>query len=119
MNRNKKFRLRGRWGGGGSRDSPPAVSPRPPQSSQQLAVQRRDRRRRYARRGTGGGTIIFDNSSVPDSTDPGNTYYANQWNVIRLYGRTLVTYKSATGQPGATRSCRTWPPAWARSATTG
>ncbi len=50
--------------------------------------------------GTGGGTITFDNSSVPDSTDPGNTYYANQWNVIRLYGRTLVTYKSAPGAAG-------------------
>jgi len=45
-----------------------------------------------------GGTVTFNNSSVPDSTDPGNTYYANQWNVIRLYGRALVTYKS---QPGA------------------
>jgi peptide/nickel transport system substrate-binding protein len=40
-----------------------------------------------------GGTIVFNNSSVPDSTDPGNTYYANMWNVIRLYGRALVTYK--------------------------
>jgi peptide/nickel transport system substrate-binding protein len=49
---------------------------------------------------TGGGTITFDNSSVPDSTDPGNTYYANQWNVIRLYGRTLVTYKSMPGATG-------------------
>jgi len=49
---------------------------------------------------TGGGTITFDNSSVPDSTDPGNTYYANQWNVIRLYGRSLVTYKSAPGAAG-------------------
>lgn len=48
----------------------------------------------------GGGTITFNNSSVPDSTDPGNTYYANQWNVIRLYGRTLVTYKSQPGDAG-------------------
>jgi peptide/nickel transport system substrate-binding protein len=47
-----------------------------------------------------GGTITFNNSSVPDSTDPGNTYYANQWNVIRLYGRSLVTYKSAPGSAG-------------------
>lgn len=47
-----------------------------------------------------GGTIVFNNSSVPDSTDPGNTYYANQWNVIRLYGRTLVTYKTAPGNAG-------------------
>ena len=47
-----------------------------------------------------GGAVIFNNSSVPDSTDPGNTYYANQWNVIRLYGRTLVTYKSEPGSGG-------------------
>jgi peptide/nickel transport system substrate-binding protein len=47
-----------------------------------------------------GGTITFNNSSVPDSTDPANTYYANQWNVIRLYGRTLVTYKSEPGAGG-------------------
>ena len=47
-----------------------------------------------------GGTIIFDNSSVPDSTDPGNTYYAYTWNTVRLYGRTLVTYKSAPGAAG-------------------
>jgi peptide/nickel transport system substrate-binding protein len=24
-----------------------------------------------------GGTIVFDSSSSPDSTDPGNTYYAD------------------------------------------
>jgi peptide/nickel transport system substrate-binding protein len=47
-----------------------------------------------------GGTIVFNNSSVPDSTDPGNTYYANMWNVIRLYGRSLVTYKSVPGSGG-------------------
>ena len=47
-----------------------------------------------------GGTIIFDNSTAPDSTDPGNTYYAYTWNTARLYGRTLVTYKSAPGAAG-------------------
>ena len=47
-----------------------------------------------------GGTIIFDNSTAPDSTDPGNTYYAYIWNTVRLYGRTLVTYKSAPGAAG-------------------
>jgi peptide/nickel transport system substrate-binding protein len=48
-----------------------------------------------------GGTIVFDNSSgVPDSTDPGNTYYANMWNIVRLYGRALVTYRSAPGTAG-------------------
>src|SRR6266567_1499232 len=47
-----------------------------------------------------GGTLVFDNSSTPDSTDPGNTYYANMWNVARLYGRALVTYKSTPGAAG-------------------
>lgn len=47
-----------------------------------------------------GGTLIFDNSSVPDSTDPGNSYYAFQWNMLRLYTRTLVTYKSVPGAGG-------------------
>src|SRR5258708_3326193 len=47
-----------------------------------------------------GGTLIFDNSSVPDSTDPGNTYYAFEWNMVRLYTRALVTYKSVPGPDG-------------------
>jgi peptide/nickel transport system substrate-binding protein len=47
-----------------------------------------------------GGTIIFDHSTVPDSTDPGNTYHAEIWNLLRLYGRALVTYKSAPGAAG-------------------
>jgi peptide/nickel transport system substrate-binding protein len=48
-----------------------------------------------------GGTIIFDDSSTPDSTDPGNTYYGPVWNVVRLYGRALVTYRSAPGAAGS------------------
>ena len=47
-----------------------------------------------------GGTIVFDNSAVPDSTDPGNTYYADMWNIARLYGRALGTYRSAPGAAG-------------------
>ena len=47
-----------------------------------------------------GGTIIFDNSSTPDSTDPGNTYYANMWNFSRLYATPLMTYKSCPGTCG-------------------
>src|SRR5712691_5949991 len=49
-----------------------------------------------------GGTLTFDNSSVPDSTDPGNTYYAFMWNTVRLYTRALVTYKSVPGAAGNT-----------------
>jgi peptide/nickel transport system substrate-binding protein len=47
-----------------------------------------------------GGTVVFQETSVPDSTDPGDTYYAHMWNVIRLYGRALVTYKSVPGSGG-------------------
>jgi peptide/nickel transport system substrate-binding protein len=47
-----------------------------------------------------GGTIVYDNSSVPDSTDPGNTYYAFQWNFTRLYATPLMTYKSCPGTCG-------------------
>jgi peptide/nickel transport system substrate-binding protein len=47
-----------------------------------------------------GGVIIFDNSGAPDSTDPGNTYLPDMWNVVRLYGRALVTYRSAPGAAG-------------------
>src|SRR5215468_1651653 len=47
-----------------------------------------------------GGTIVFDNSSTPDSTDPGNTYYANVWNFVRLYTMPLMSYVSTTGAGG-------------------
>src|SRR5215831_8746474 len=46
------------------------------------------------------GTISFGNSSTPDSTDPGNTYYANMWNFSRLYTMPLMTYGSCTGSCG-------------------
>src|SRR6266571_4681163 len=49
-----------------------------------------------------GGTLTFDLSSVPDSTDTGNTYYAFMWNTVRLYSRALVTYKSVPGAAGNT-----------------
>src|SRR5215471_10921095 len=46
------------------------------------------------------GTIYFGNSSTPDSTDPGNTYYAMMWNFSRLYTMPLMTYKSTPGPDG-------------------
>jgi peptide/nickel transport system substrate-binding protein len=49
---------------------------------------------------TKGGVITFGDSSVPDSTDPGNTYYAHMWNFTRLYVMPLMTYKSAPGKAG-------------------
>ena len=47
-----------------------------------------------------GGTLTFGNSSTPDSTDPGNTYYDYMWNFTRLYTMPLMTYKSCTGTCG-------------------
>jgi peptide/nickel transport system substrate-binding protein len=47
-----------------------------------------------------GGTLSFGLSSTPDSTDPGNTYYAWMWNFARLYTMPLMTYKSCPGQCG-------------------
>src|SRR5215469_8207293 len=46
------------------------------------------------------GTIAFGNTSTPDSTDPGNTYYAYMWNFTRLYTMPLMTYKSCPGSCG-------------------
>jgi peptide/nickel transport system substrate-binding protein len=47
-----------------------------------------------------GGPVTFANSSGPDSTDAGNTYYAFNLNFTRLYATPLTTYKSCTGQCG-------------------
>jgi peptide/nickel transport system substrate-binding protein len=47
-----------------------------------------------------GGTLTFGDSSTPDSTDPGNTYYAFMWNFTRLYTMPLMTYKSCPGACG-------------------
>ncbi len=49
-----------------------------------------------------GGTLRFANSGDWDSLDPGDTYYAYSWNFVRLYGRSLTTFKSAPGAEGAT-----------------
>jgi peptide/nickel transport system substrate-binding protein len=47
-----------------------------------------------------GGTLIYDNSSTPDSFDPGNTYYAWVLNFDRLFAMPLFTYKSCPGNCG-------------------
>jgi peptide/nickel transport system substrate-binding protein len=48
-----------------------------------------------------GGTLNFASSAgIPDSTDPGNTYYAQMWNLARLYTMPLMTYKSCPGKCG-------------------
>ena len=51
-----------------------------------------------------GGTITFDNSSAPDSTDAGNTYYAFNLNFTRLYATPLTTYKSWSPSPSASKN---------------
>ena len=48
-----------------------------------------------------GGTLNFASSAgIPDSADPGNTYYAQMWNLTRLYAMPLTTYKSCPGKCG-------------------
>lgn len=49
-----------------------------------------------------GGTLRFANGGDWDSLDPADTYYAYSWNFVRNYGRSLVMFKSAPGQEGAT-----------------
>jgi peptide/nickel transport system substrate-binding protein len=51
---------------------------------------------------TKGGTVVMENSDVPDSLDPGNTYYGWVQNFSRLYARTLLTFKPAAGKDGLT-----------------
>ncbi|AVH56352.1 MULTISPECIES: ABC transporter substrate-binding protein [Streptomyces] len=47
-----------------------------------------------------GGTVTFEYSDVPDSFDPGNTYYGYMYNFSRLYARPLMTFKPAAGDKG-------------------
>jgi peptide/nickel transport system substrate-binding protein len=47
-----------------------------------------------------GGTLKMANSGDWDTLDPGETYYAYSWNFARLYGRSLMMFKSAVGKDG-------------------
>ncbi|WP_405823156.1 ABC transporter substrate-binding protein [Streptomyces sp. NBC_00838] len=47
-----------------------------------------------------GGTVTYEHSDVPDSLDPGNTYYGWVQNFSRLYGRSLTSFKPAAGKEG-------------------
>lgn len=47
-----------------------------------------------------GGTLQYVLTDEPDSMDPGNTYYAFNWNFTRLYARPLLTFKNAPGTEG-------------------
>jgi peptide/nickel transport system substrate-binding protein len=45
-----------------------------------------------------GGTVKMASSDDWDSLDPGETYYGYAWNFARLYGRSLLMFKSAPGK---------------------
>jgi peptide/nickel transport system substrate-binding protein len=49
-----------------------------------------------------GGTVVYEMSDVPDSFDPGNTYYAYMYNFSRLYARPLMTFQPGPGAKGNT-----------------
>ncbi|MFG2967821.1 ABC transporter substrate-binding protein [Streptomyces sp. NPDC048288] len=49
-----------------------------------------------------GGTVTYELSDVPDSFDPGNTYYAYMYNLSRLYARPLMTFEPGAGSKGNT-----------------
>ena len=49
-----------------------------------------------------GGTVTYEMSDVPDSFDPGNTYYAYMYNLSRLYARPLMTFQPGPGTQGNT-----------------
>ncbi|GAA0369572.1 ABC transporter substrate-binding protein [Actinoallomurus spadix] len=47
-----------------------------------------------------GGTLRLANSGDWDNVDPADTYYAYSWDFARLYGRTLMMFKSVPGKSG-------------------
>jgi peptide/nickel transport system substrate-binding protein len=47
-----------------------------------------------------GGTLNYGLTSAPDSTDPGNFYYAFMWDFSRLYASPLLSYKPVPGKAG-------------------
>jgi peptide/nickel transport system substrate-binding protein len=49
-----------------------------------------------------GGTLTYDWRSAPDSFDPGNTYYAADWDFARLYSEAMMTYENCPGACGKT-----------------
>lgn len=47
-----------------------------------------------------GGVLKLALTNTGDSTDPGNTYYAFNWDFSRVYARPLLTYKPVPGKAG-------------------
>jgi peptide/nickel transport system substrate-binding protein len=48
-----------------------------------------------------GGTVTMANGGDWDSLDPADMYYGYEWDFVRLYGRSLLVFKSAPGEAGA------------------
>jgi peptide/nickel transport system substrate-binding protein len=48
-----------------------------------------------------GGVIRMANSGDWDSLDPADSYYSYEWDFVRLFGRSLLTFAAAPGQDGA------------------
>ena len=48
-----------------------------------------------------GGIIKMADEAIPDSLDPGDTYYGYQWDFVRVYGRALTMFKPAPGKASA------------------
>ncbi len=46
-----------------------------------------------------GGTLRVVTAAKPDTLDPQRSYLPGIWNVMRLYTRTLVTYRAEPGKP--------------------
>ena len=47
-----------------------------------------------------GGTLRYALTDEPDSMDPGDTYYAFNWDFTRNYARPLVSFPNKTGKDG-------------------
>lgn len=48
-----------------------------------------------------GGIIKLADEAAPDTLDPGETYYGYQWDMVRIYGRSLTMFKPAPGKASA------------------
>jgi len=49
-----------------------------------------------------GGAMVYDLAATIDSADPGNTYDTANWNFLRLYDRTMLSYSQQPGAAGLT-----------------
>ena len=79
---------------------------------------RRERRRTTRPTAEGRHAPVRELAATGTRWTPRDTYYAYSWDFIRLYGRTLVMFKSGAGQGRRHSSCPTSPSRWACPATT-